>query len=263
MQGIFLLDKIVNGTRGSLTLDLRRPHIPLSSSRPSLFTVGPPSTAPPPSGRGGRRGARNQFRARGRMSQHAQEERQQFIDNAILPNMSFGNTGARIKAMRHVQFGHEFTYKKHGRIITAPQFDFGAGVDFDFDTAELRPLLRLKFRDIASLQAAPYPAIRIHHRMQLGTSGFGVRVSYECPLEHISTFYAPPAKLLVNLEDMVETGLRITQSGIEINANESLLNGNLRVKAAGLLHLPSSLPVTEDEMLFRFEAKRLGFKTRW
>lgn len=246
-------------------MDLRRPHISPTSARPSLFRVGPPGTAPPPPpSRGARRGPRNQFRTRGRMPQPVQDERQQqYIDNATLPDFAFGNSGARIKAMRHVQFGPEFTYKKHGRTITAPQFDLGAGVDFEFDTAEIRPLLRLKFRDIASLQAVPYPAIKIQHRMQLGTSGFGVRLSYECPLESINTFYAPPAKLLVHLEDMVDTGLRITQSGIEVSANEWLMDGSLRIKAAGLLHLPSALPVVEEEMLFRFEAKRLGFKTRW
>lgn len=58
--------------------------------------------------------------------------------------MAFGNSGARIKAMRHVQFGPRFELTKYGRTETVPAFDMGAGFDFEFDTAALRPLVRLK-----------------------------------------------------------------------------------------------------------------------
>ena len=191
------------------------------------------------------------------------EPRRQFIDYASLPSVSFANTGARIKAMRHIQFGSQFTTTKHGCTITAPQFDLAAGGNFEFDTAIFQPLLRLKFRDLASLQVLPYPAIKFQRRVQLGTSGFGVRMSYECPLETINQFYRPPARLLVTLDDTVDTGIRITQNGLELRANQWLFNGNARIQGSGMVQFPSELPIDEDQMLLRFEAKRLGFKTKW
>jgi hypothetical protein len=268
---VFLADKIINGTVGSLTVDLKRPMVPRVAGRTSLFTYNrrqqeqqlEQARAAQGYGQGGRQ-YRTNFRARGRAPpRQAQEQRQQFIDYSSIPDLAFGNTGARVKIMRHIQFGKEHTYAKHGRTFNAPMFSIGMGGDFEFDTAEFRPLLRMKIRDVASLQVLPYPAIKIQRRMQLGTSGFGVRMSYECPLETLNRFYAPPARLLITMDDMVDTGLRLTQSGVEFNANKWLLNGNARIKAAGLLRLPSELPVDEEQTLIRFEAKRLGFKTRW
>jgi len=243
--------------------------VPRFVGRTSLFTYNrrqqqqqiEQARASPGYGQG--RQGRPKFRPRGRMPRQAQEQRQQFIDYSNIPDLAFGNTGARVKVMRHVQFGKEHTSTKHGRTFTAPMFSIGMGGDFEFDTAEFQPLLRMKFHGIASLQVLPHPAIKLQHRMQLGTSGFGVRLSYECPLETLNRFYAPPARLLITMDDMVDTGLRLTQSGVEFNANKWLLNGNARIKAAGVLRLPSELPIDEEQTLLRFEAKRLGFKTRW
>ena len=249
-------------------MDLKRPMVPRFAGRTSLFTYNRSQQqqneeqARASQGYGGRQ-YRTQYRARGRMPRQAQEQRQQFIDYSSIPDLAFGNTGARVKVMRHIQFGNEYTHVKHGRTFTAPMLSLGIGGDFEFDTAEFRPLLRMKIRDLASLQVLPYPAIKVQRRMQLGTSGFGVHLSYECPLETLNRFYAPPARLLITMDDMVDTGLRLTQSGVEFNANKWLLNGNARIKAAGLLRLPSELPVDEEETLLKFEARRLGFKTRW
>lgn len=250
-------------------MDLKRPMVPRFAGRTSLFTYNRSQQqqqieqARASQGYGQGRQSRTNFRTRGRMPRQAQEQRQQFIDYSNIPDLAFGNTGARVKIMRHIQFGKQHTYTKHGHTFTAPMFSIGMGGDFEFDTAEFRPLLRMKIRDLASLQVLPYPAIKFQRRMQLGTSGFGVRLSYECPLEMLNRFYAPPARLLITMDDMVDTGLRLTQSGVEFNANKWLLNGNARIKAAGLLRLPSELPIDEEQMLLRFEAKRLGFKTRW
>lgn len=109
----------------------------------------------------------------------------------------------------------------------------------------------------------PAPAIKIQKRMQLGTSGFGLRLSYECPLETINRFYQPPARLMMTLDSCVDNGMRVTHSGLEFAANKWLLNGNVRIRAAGLLRLPSELPISEDQMLVGFEMKRLGFKGKW
>lgn len=253
-----------------MTVDLKRPMVPRFAGRTSLFTYNRSQQqqyldqARETQGYGQRRQNRTNFRAKGRMPRQAQEQRNNFIDYANIPDLAFGNTGARVKIMRHIQFGKEHTYAKHGRQFTAPSMSIGIGGDFEFDTAEFRPLLRLKVRDFASLQVLPYPAVKFQRRIQLGTtSGFGIRLAYECPLETLNRFYLPPARLLITMEDMVDTGLRLTQSGIEFNANKWLLNGNSRIKASGVLRLPSELPVDEDQMLLRFEARRLGFKTKW
>lgn len=180
-----------------------------------------------------------------------------------LPSVAFGNTGARLKVMRHVSFGPEYELVKYGRAFTAPSLDVGAGFAFDFDTAELRPQARLKMRDVASIKLLPQPALRFQKRLQMGTSGFAVRLTYECPLQNLLRFYAPPAKLMVTVDNAVETGVRLTQSGLEFSANKWLLDGKVRVRAQGALRLPSELPISEDQLLVGFEARRLGIKARW
>ena len=168
-----------------------------------------------------------------------------------------------MKALRHIQFGSKCTYTKYGHTITAPQFDLGAGGEFRFDTAEFHPLLRLKIRDLASLQLLPQPALKIQKRLQLGTSGLGVRMSYECPLESIHQFFKPPARLLLTVDNMTETGVRLTQSGVEVNGNQWVFGDVVRLRAAGIVRFPSSVPVDEDEPLLQFDAQRLGIKVKW
>jgi hypothetical protein len=179
-----------------------------------------------------------------------------------MPNFAFGATGSRIKALRHIRFGPELTMTKHGRTTTRPQMDLGFGGEFEFDTAVFKPLLRMKIRDAVSLQLLPEPAIKLQQRVRLGTSGLGLRLSYECPLEAVGRFYAPPARLLLTLDNAVDNGVKITQSGVEMNADR-WVGDSTRFRAAGVLHFPTELPVDEDAMLFRFEAKRLGLKGRW
>lgn len=183
--------------------------------------------------------------------------------NSRLLSIPFGDSGARVKALRHIKFGPNFTHMKHGREISEPQVDIGAGASFEFDTAELIPIVRVKYRNLASLKLLPQPTLKLLKRIQIGSSGFGVRVSYECPLEQLDKFFAPPAKLLVTLDNTMDTGVRVTQSGIEFAANQWLLQGNTRVRAAGILRLPSELPIDEEELFGGFDIKRLGIKSRW
>ena len=53
---------------------------------------------------------------------------------------------------------------------------------------------RLKYRDFLSLRALPSPALRLQKRLPIPNSAFGVRLSYECPLDALATFYRPPAR---------------------------------------------------------------------
>ncbi len=176
---------------------------------------------------------------------------------------AFASTGARVKAMRHAQFGPTATTLKYGRAVAAPAFDLGAGFDFHFDTAAARPLLRLKWRDALSLRILPTPALRAQRRLELGASGYAVRVTYECPLASLARCWAPPARLMVSLDNAVDTGVRVTQSGLEGYCNLWLGDSRARLRAAGLLRVPSELPVAEDEMIVRPVLKRAQLKMRW
>lgn len=41
--------------------------------------------------------------------------------------------------------------------------------------------------------------------------------SYECPLEALTTFYRPPARLLLAIDNMHSNGAQLTQAGLEFN----------------------------------------------
>jgi len=275
---VVLLDKLFNGTRGSLTVDLKRPQLPRDErARTTLLTVrrhperrraashplcGAFSGfgyAPPPHAGG------PPYRRRhpSGQPQPPQPPPQGYVDHGELPDVAFGDSGARVKALRHVHFGPQFELTKYGRTSSVPCFDLGAGLEFCFDTASLRPLARLKFRDVASLRALPAPALKLQKRVLLGTSGFCLRLAYECPLDSLARFFAPPARFMAHLDNAVDSGVRVTQSGLEFAANLWLLDGGARLRGGGILRLPSQLPVDEDEALVGFEVRRLGLKARW
>lgn len=41
--------------------------------------------------------------------------------------------------------------------------------------------------------------------------------SYECPLEALTSFYRPPARLLLAIDNMYNNGMQLTQAGLEFN----------------------------------------------
>ncbi|KAI3433750.1 hypothetical protein D9Q98_003557 [Chlorella vulgaris] len=183
---------------------------------------------------------------------------------AQLPTMAFMNTGARVKVMRHIQFGPMVTSERStGLKRVVPTLDVGVGLAFELDTAELQPQARLKFRDIVSLKALPYPAIKIQKRLALPESSWGLRLSYECPLESLANFYRPPARLLVLIDNMHSNGAQLTQAGLEFNYAGEFLEGRSQLRATGLVALPRELPVVEGQPLVGLELKRLGLKSAW
>lgn len=89
-------------------------------------------------------------------------------------------------------------------------------------------------------------------------------MSYECPIgTDTRRFYAPPARLMITLDNSVENGVRLTQNGVEFAANAALLGEKARLRAAGVLRLPSEIPFDEDELFLGFTAKRVGMKMQW
>lgn len=182
-----------------------------------------------------------------------------------LPSVSFMSTGARVKVMRHIQFGPtvEVT-RSSGLLRQMPALDMGVGLAFELDTAELKPQARLKFRDILSLKALPYPALKIQKRLRAPNSSWGVRLSYECPLENITSFYRPPARLMLAIDNMHSNGVQLTQAGLEFNFAQLFgEKQNAQFRAAGLVALPRELPIVEGQPLAGLDIKRLGFKTDW
>lgn len=241
-------------TTGSLAVDLKRPFVPKDGDRTSLFTV---KRRPPPPPHQPRYGA-PQYTPNNRPRAPVRQLSTSFSD------VAFSNTGARIKALRHLAFGPRASFPKGwAPAKEAPCCDLAAGLSIDLDTARVEGQLRLKVLGLVSLRALPEPALRVARRITLGDSGFGVRLSYECPLAGFDRPWAPPARLLVSIEDTVRRGLRLTQGGIEVNGEVETEGGGLRARASGLLAFPAELPVEEGQELFGWRLHRLGVKARW
>ena len=92
-----------------------------------------------------------------------------------------------------------------------------------------------------SLHALPYPALRLQKRIPLPRD-LGLRVSYECPLDALSTFFRPPARLMLSLDTIPEHGLRLTSAGVEVNQALELWGGGRRCGGQGWSTSPGSCP---------------------
>ncbi|KAL4430669.1 hypothetical protein ABPG75_005925 [Micractinium tetrahymenae] len=277
--GLVALWDLWKKTTGSLSLDLSRRKMRCGAPGDSLWRV---SAAPVPSEPAGRRRGRpparpkqpgyaapppGTYAAPGAYggSYGTAQPGSGLVD---LPSLSFMDTGARIKVMRHVQFGPKVEVQRSsGLIREVPSMDFGVGLAFEVDTAELQPqasVARLKFRDLASLKALPYPSLKIQKRLRWPDSTWGVRLSYECPLDSLATFYRPPARLMLSIDNMHSNGVQLTQAGLEFNFAQVFgQQRQAELRASGLVSLPRELPIVEGQALAGLEIKRLGLKTQW
>ena len=163
---------------------------------------------------------------------------------------------------------------------------------------------RLKIRDLVSIRALPAPALRVQKRLAvplLQQQGLGLRLSYECPLARLGSFYRPPARLMLSIDNAPDQararrrgrpalpaasaagrtpssspcaashastpsllqGIRLTSAGLEVDKALALGGGAAVLRGAGVLALPRELPVAEGEPLVRCELRRLGLKARW
>ena len=178
----------------------------------------------------------------------------------------FSDTGMRFKVLRHVSVGPEFRYQKFGKECVSRLFDFGVGASFDVESARLRPKARLRVRNIVSLGLFPCPSIKIQKRLAVGKTGWSVRASYLCALSDIKTFYKPPARLIVTLDDDQNYGLRLTHSGVELAGNTWLWGDDAHVQASALIHLPRTIPwdpSDKENDTVRIEPMRCGLKMAW
>lgn len=225
MLGLY---RLWTATKGSLSIDLKRQGPVPRSAQATLLTTrrqaerrrGAPSwrgyTAAPQRGQFAQQPAQAYGAAAGELPTVAFSDTGGYCGSSSLagstpalgPAAAFFNiqvpvsapsrvAGGRVKAMRHVSFGPEFEFVKNGVPRTAPSLDLGLGFEFEYDTAQLKPHARLKFRDFLSVKAFPEPALKLQKRVVLGTSGYGVRLSYEVPLARVGSFWEPPARLMV------------------------------------------------------------------
>lgn len=88
-------------------------------------------------------------RPRGRRPRHQAPhvEAQALVSEPVIyPDFAFGDSGARLKVMRHVRFGPGFEprLRRTGDMFGpgAPAFDVGVGAELDFDTAGVQPKAR-------------------------------------------------------------------------------------------------------------------------
>jgi len=143
-----------------------------------------------------------------------------------------------------------------------PWFDFGAGVNLEFDEGQLHPTVRLKVKDFFSVKLFPEPMFKIQKRIRLGPSTMGVRVNYELPLVNAENLWAPPARLMIRIDNHMG-GLRLGPGGADFDESVLQLGQSASVRAALSVDFPKSLPLEEGEKLFGWRARRLGIKTRW
>lgn len=181
-------------------------------------------------------------------------------------SFAFGNTGARIKVLRHIEVGEKIEVTKSSGIVqTRATVDVAAGLTFDLDTAELAPVVRLKLLDLLSLHVLPHPAVKVQKRLALpfGDQGLGLRLSYECPLENIATPYRPPARLMVSLDTAPTNSVRLGTGGLEVDHAVQLGGGSTLLRGSGVVCVPREVPVVEGEPWLTWEIHRLGLKAKW
>eukprot|EP00877_Chromochloris_zofingiensis_P013305 jgi/Chrzof1/8228/Cz03g02080.t1 len=165
-------------------------------------------------------------------------------------------TGARLKITRCFQFNRPED--------KTPLLDIGAGVGVDLDSQSLHGIVRLKLKDFLSLSLAPRPMIKLGHRWGVPGTGLAVRFRYECPLNYLTEFWQPPARLMLRLESDVGTGIHLSPTGIEIEERRLGLGNRAEIRAGATLHFPRQLPIDRDDReAFRLQVHRLGLKTQW
>ena len=223
IQGTALKDAVWEHTWGSLSVDIKRPHFDNDRDQNSLL------------------------RKRS-------------------PDVRFSDTGARVKVMRHVALfpGWRFEHASYGgKWVERPMLDLGAGVSFEVDTASIQPKARLKLGNIVSLRVLPDLGVNLKFSRPIGTTGYAVTMKYFCPMDELANFYQPPAKLLVVLDNSQDYGVKLHQGGIELNGNTWIWGDRAHVRASALVHLPSSIPLRDDEDLIKIEPRRCGLKMKW
>jgi hypothetical protein len=139
------------------------------------------------------------------------------------------------------------------------------GVGLDLDQQDIHGVARLKVADALSIKLLPRPLLKLGGAWRLpGGSGVAVRVKYEVPVSALGGFWAPPARLLVRLDNDVGSGIHLTPSGIEFDERRLALGNRTELRAGAALRFPRSLPVDRsDRDAFKLDVHRLSLRTLW
>eukprot|EP00197_Chlamydomonas_leiostraca_P011371 CAMPEP_0202866580 /NCGR_PEP_ID=MMETSP1391-20130828/8031_1 /ASSEMBLY_ACC=CAM_ASM_000867 /TAXON_ID=1034604 /ORGANISM="Chlamydomonas leiostraca, Strain SAG 11-49" /LENGTH=404 /DNA_ID=CAMNT_0049546543 /DNA_START=53 /DNA_END=1267 /DNA_ORIENTATION=- len=141
--------------------------------------------------------------------------------------------------------------------------DVGGGINVDMDRQRVEPVLRLKVKDWFTVKAVPRPVFRLSKLIPLWSTGMGVKVLYEVPLDEVQHFWRPPARLMVRLDQVAGTGWRFTPSGVEFDQQAVRFGRNVQVRASAGLTFPRTLPFDRDADDFGIKVHRLSLKSLW
>ncbi|KAK9820629.1 hypothetical protein WJX72_012533 [[Myrmecia] bisecta] len=146
-----------------------------------------------------------------------------------------------------------------------PLFDLGVGLNFDMDSTNLSPLVRLKVQDWLSIQAVPRPLLKLQKRWQLPATRLSMRLVYDCPLEELDHFWLPPARVMLRIDNLAGTGIHVGPSGIEFDERlvTRAAGRETALRCAASVNFPRKVPVEEGQPLLDWQIERLGLKTRW
>ena len=174
-------------------------------------------------------------------------------------SMSHSSTGARIKLTRNV---HLFKDKEGAR---PPLVDLGLGLSIEMDGQHINPIARIKVARCVSIKAFPRPLVKVSTKIPLSSSGLGLKLLYELPLNNLSQPWNPPSRLMVRLETAVGSGFHISPTGIEVDEKMVHFGSNLSLRAAVGVTFPRSLPIDwdQDDSSFKFKIHRLSLRSVW
>lgn len=244
-------------TRGTVRVDLVRPTIAVQQAGDNVFFTRRRAAGRQPVPR---RGGMFMTRANGYDEDEARAGYAGgWLGGSFKRLSTLRRTGARFKVMRHMDVGPRLTDSDEpGRRM----FDVGLGINFELDSSAMQPVARLKFLDAFSLKLVPRPAFKFQRSWDLGVKGLAVRASYEVPLECVDTFWAPPARLMVRLDNAAGAGIHFTDGGMEFDERVVASKAGTILRASGGIRFPRELPL-EQGNLFSLYVRRLGLKTQW
>ncbi|GAX82008.1 hypothetical protein CEUSTIGMA_g9436.t1 [Chlamydomonas eustigma] len=167
------------------------------------------------------------------------------------------STGARIKITRNCFFF------KDPSGLRRPWIDMGLGLSADMDSQRVLPVARLKIGNLLSVKAFPEGIVKFSQTIPLGGTGLSAKILYELPFRNMQSFWNPPSRLMIRLDNTSGSGIHLSPTGIEVDEKLVRFSDILTVRAAVGLSFPRSLPIDKDDDAFGFKVHRLSLKSLW
>lgn len=83
----------------------------------------------------------------------------------------------------------------------------------------IQPRLRIRLRDLLSVQLAPTACVKVSRVIRLWRTGYALRLMYTVPLsaDALCQPWRPPARLWVHLDNAPGSGLHLSPTGLELD----------------------------------------------